>query len=216
VRPGVRAGPRFVTPTGLSRRCDEKLEFDLFYITHDFPFDLFVLLSTVKTVISARRPMSMVVNAMTIDVEDYFQVSAFDDVVGATNGDAPAALSQHHAPAETFDNTRSAFCARLSPTGFPVRPRHRGRRARSGVARYGHRIVIHKRRRIQEDVRRARNHRERFRSDLSAAIARRAFRSRSNLGSDVLVEEGYRAMPAFFPIRHDRYGFRTRPDIGMC
>ena len=156
-----------------------------------------------------------IVNAMSIDVEDYFHVSVFDGIV----------------PRSEWDRMESRVCAnterlldifdeyRVRGTFFVlgwVGERHPGlvrRIAERGheVASHGyaHRLVYDQTHAaFREDVRRAK-------ALLEDACGRpvAGYRApsysitpRSLWAIDVLIEEGYRYDSSIFPIRHDRYG----------
>lgn len=156
-----------------------------------------------------------VVNAMTIDVEDYFHVSAFDGVV----------------PRSRWDTLESRVCAntervleilgdaRVRGTFFVlgcVGERYPGLVRQ--IADHGHEIASHgyahrlvydqSPAAFRDDVRRA----KRLLEDV-AGVRVDGFRApsysitpRSLWAIDVLIDEGYRYDASIFPIRHDRYG----------
>jgi polysaccharide deacetylase family protein (PEP-CTERM system associated) len=159
--------------------------------------------------------MTPVVNAMSVDVEDYFQVSAFDDVV--------ARATWAHQESRVVLNTRrlmdvfgqSGVTATFFVLGwvaerFPALVRE--------IADRGHEIASH-----------GYDHRlvytltpEQFRGDVRAAKQRLedtvgrpvlGYRApsfsivKSTLWAlDILIEEGYAYDTSIFPIHHDRYG----------
>jgi polysaccharide deacetylase family protein (PEP-CTERM system associated) len=161
-----------------------------------------------------------ILNVMTVDVEDYFQVSAFDDVV--SRNDWPRFESRVVANTERlleiFDQSgvRATFfvlgwIAEASPDLV--------RRISSGgheIASHGysHRLVYDM---TPED----------FRGDLrkakavldgAGATGVRGYRApsysitaRSLWALDVLIEEGYQYDCSIFPIHHDRYGIPSSP-----
>jgi polysaccharide deacetylase family protein (PEP-CTERM system associated) len=174
---------------------------------------------------------SAVVNAMSIDVEDYFHVSAFDATVRRAdwpsmpsrverNTDRLLALFDEYKVRATFfilgwvgercpDLVRS-----IAAQGHEI--------ASHG---YAHRLVydqtLHA---FRDDVRRAK-------ALLEAVSGRRvvgyrapsySITSRSLWALDVLLEEGYEYDASIFPIRHDRYGipvsgrrpYRIRRQVG--
>ena len=156
-----------------------------------------------------------IVNAMTIDVEDYFQVSAFDPVVPRESWDTfPSRVSANtRRLLHLFDEfgVKATFfvlgwvadrspeiVADIAKAGHEV--------ASHG---YGHRLVYEQTPdAFREDVRRA----KRLIEDVSgqAVLGYRApsysITRRSLWALDVLVEEGYAYDASIFPIRHDRYG----------
>jgi polysaccharide deacetylase family protein (PEP-CTERM system associated) len=157
---------------------------------------------------------------MTIDVEDYFQVSAFDRVVSR---DAWESF-----PGRVVSNTRRLLRifddAGVKATFFVlgwVADRHPdlvAEIARGGHELashgYGHRLVYDQTPgAFREDVRRA----KRTIEDVSGQPVR-GYRApsysitrRSLWALDVLVEEGYAYDASIFPIRHDRYGIPDAP-----
>jgi len=156
-----------------------------------------------------------IVNAMTIDVEDYFHVSVFDGVL----------------PRSQWDSLESRVCANTGKlldmfTEYEVRgtffvlgwvaerfPDLVRRIAAGGheIASHGfaHRLIYDQTpAAFREDVRRAK-------AVLEDAGGRRvngyrapsySITPRSLWALDVLLEEGYRYDSSIFPIRHDRYG----------
>jgi polysaccharide deacetylase family protein (PEP-CTERM system associated) len=166
------------------------------------------------------RTPGAIVNAMTVDVEDYFQVSAFAPLV------SPDAWG-------TFESRVTANTDRLlalfAETGVRatffilgwVAERHPSLVQR--IAAAGHELASHSYwHRLVYDL-----EPESFRADLrrarqaiedAAGVAVRGFRApsfsvteQSLWALDVLVEEGYAYDASVFPVRHDRYGIPTAP-----
>lgn len=156
-----------------------------------------------------------IVNAMSVDVEDYFHVSVFDGIVPRS---AWATMeSRVHANTvrllDMFDEfeVRSTFFV----LGW-VGERHPDLVAE--IAKRGHEIASHgyahrlvydqTRAAFRDDVRRAKGLLE----DASGrpVVGYRApsysITPRSLWAVDVLIEEGYQYDSSIFPIRHDRYG----------
>ena len=165
-------------------------------------------------------PAARIANALTIDVEDYFQVSAFDAVV----------------PRDSWASHESRVCrnterllqifgdAGVRGTFFVLgwvaeRFPHLVRQIAAagheiGSHSYGHRLVYDLTpQAFREDVRRA-----------AAAISGAAgvqvlgYRApsfsvteRSLWALDILIEEGYVYDASIFPVRHDRYGIPGSP-----
>ena len=166
---------------------------------------------------SAARP---IINALTIDVEDYFQVSAFERVVArerwgdyesrvAANTDRLLGILADAGVRATFfvlgcvaERDRS-IVHRISAAGHEI--------ASHG---YGHRLVYHQTPdEFREDVRRGK-------AVLEAAGGQevRGYRApsfsiteRSLWALDILIEEGFTYDASIFPIHHDRYGIPTAP-----
>ncbi len=158
---------------------------------------------------------SNIVNAMTIDVEDYFHVSVFDGVVPRhawntlqsrveRNTDRLLELLAEYDVRATFfvlgwvAERQPALVARIVAGGHEV--------ASHG---YGHRLVFDQTPvAFREDVRRAKSLLEQ-----AAGVAVNGYRApsysivpRSLWALDVLIEEGHTYDASIFPIRHDRYG----------
>jgi len=160
------------------------------------------------------------VNAMTVDVEDYFQVSAFDDVVSRDSW--PDMESRVVANTERLLDLFDEFGVRgtFFVLGW-VADRHPAL-VRTIVSRghelashgYGHRLVYTQTpNEFREDVRRAKHLLED-----TGGVEVRGYRapsfsvtSRSLWALDVLLEEEYRYDASIFPIRHDRYGIPDAP-----
>jgi polysaccharide deacetylase family protein (PEP-CTERM system associated) len=204
-----------------------KLQYDLFYIKHmSTVLDLYVVAPhretraprTWRVIQRPTRPRRVpIVNAMTIDVEDYFHVSAFDGV--------GAAQPVGRLESRVYSNTERVLAildeAGVTGTFFVLGLGRRAASARwcDGSPARGHEIASHgyahrlvydqSPAAFREDVRRAKHLLE----DIAAASVR-GFRApelfhhaRGPCGRfDVLIEEGYRYDASVFPIHHDRYG----------
>ena len=164
--------------------------------------------------------MSVVVNAMTIDVEDYFQVSAFDDVVSRDEWEARPSrvvsntmrllqLLDDHSVKGTF------FVLGWVAHRFPALVRDIGAAGHELASHgYGHRIVYSQPpEEFREDVRRAKRTIEDASGQVVAGYRAPSFSiTKDSLWAlDVLVEEGYTYDASIFPIRHDRYGIPDAP-----
>jgi polysaccharide deacetylase family protein (PEP-CTERM system associated) len=165
-------------------------------------------------------PRVDVVNAMSVDVEDYFHVNAFDGVV----------------PRASWSRLESRVCrntdrllamfdaSRVSATFFVLGwvaerfPALVSRIAKQGheIASHGyaHRLIYHQTpEAFRDDVRRAKDLLE-----SSAGVRVDGFRApsysvtaRTLWALDVLIEEGHSYDASIFPIRHDRYGMPNSP-----
>jgi len=156
-----------------------------------------------------------VVNAMTIDVEDYFHVSVFDGLIPRTmwgtlesrveaNTDRLLELLAEHDVRATFfvlgwvAERHPRLVQRIAAAGHEV--------ASHG---YGHRLVYDQTpASFREDVRRAKSLLEQ-----TAGVEVHGYRApsysivpRSLWALDVLIDEGHTYDASIFPIRHDRYG----------
>jgi polysaccharide deacetylase family protein (PEP-CTERM system associated) len=164
--------------------------------------------------------MNGVVNALTIDVEDYFQVSLFEGVVSRDTWDAQQSrvagntgrlldlLSARDVKATFFvlgwvAERFPALVRRIADEGHEV--------ASHG---YWHRLIYDQTpATFREDVRRAKQVIED-----AGGLAVRGYRApsfsvtpRSLWALDVLAEEGHAYDASIFPIRHDRYGLPGAP-----
>ena len=161
-----------------------------------------------------------IVNAMSVDVEDYFQVSAFDGVVDRRSWDERESrvTANTERMLALFDDAgvrATFFILGWVAERFPALVR-RIAAARHEIAShgYGHRLVYElSRDEFREDVRRA----KRLLEDVGGGEVR-GYRApsysvtvRSLWALDVLIEEGYRYDTSIFPIHHDRYGIPDAP-----
>jgi len=161
-----------------------------------------------------------IVNAMSVDVEDYFQVSAFDRVVDRN--------AWEHAESRVCANTErllalfeaagvraTFFVLGWVAARFPALVR---RIAAGGheIASHGfaHRLVYELTPdEFRQDVRRAKLLLE----DIAGAAVHGyrapsySVTNRSLWALDVLIDEGYRYDTSIFPIHHDRYGIPGAP-----
>jgi polysaccharide deacetylase family protein (PEP-CTERM system associated) len=160
-------------------------------------------------------PLTSVVNAMSVDVEDYFHVSAFDGFVPrdrweelesrvCVNTERLLAIFEETQVRSTFfvlgwvAERHPDLVRRIASLGHEI--------ASHG---YGHRLVYdltHER--FRDDVRRAKAILE-----SASGVAVSGYRApsysvtpRSLWALDILIEEGYRYDASIFPIHHDRYG----------
>lgn len=161
-----------------------------------------------------------IVNAMTVDVEDYFQVSAFDGIVSRARWDTLESRVARNTERvlEVFDraNVRATFFVLgWVADRFPALVRR--------VVEAGHEIASHgyhhqllymlTPRQFREDVRAAKRAIEN-----ASGQPVRGFRAPSYSivestmwALDVLIEEGHVYDASIFPIHHDRYGIPDAP-----
>ena len=162
----------------------------------------------------------LIVNAMSVDVEDYFQVSSFDASVSrdswndresrvCANTDRLIELFEQAGVRATF------FVLGWVAERFPALIR---RIAGAGheIASHGyhHRLVYELTPdQFRDDVRRAKHVLEAISG--KAVLGYRApsysVTEQSLWALDVLIEEGHRYDASIFPIHHDRYGIPTSP-----
>ena len=161
-----------------------------------------------------------VINAMTIDVEDYFHVSVFDGVVPRAHWDRLESRVCRNTERllALFDEKRVR--ATFFVLGW-VAERHPSLVRR--IADAGHELACHShehrlvydltRKQFRADVRRAKAAVEQ-----AAGVSVVGYRApsysvtpRSLWALDVLIEEGFTYDASIFPIRHDRYGIPVSP-----
>jgi polysaccharide deacetylase family protein (PEP-CTERM system associated) len=160
-------------------------------------------------------PSGPIVNAMSIDVEDYFHVSVFDGIVPRQMW--PGMESRVCANTERLLDLFAEFEVRSTffVLGW-VAERHpelvrtiAGRGHEVASHGYAHRLVYDQTQAaFRDDVRRAK-------ALLEDACGRRvagyrapsySITPKSLWALDILIEEGYEYDSSIFPIRHDRYG----------
>jgi len=169
---------------------------------------------------SVKSAPGAIVNAMTVDVEDYFHVSAFDSVVSRARWETFESRVSRNTDRllELFDraDVRSTFFVLgWVAERFPALVRR--------IADLGHEVASHgynhqlvymlTPRQFREDVRAAR-----AAVEDAAGVSVRGFRApsysviESSLWTiDVLIEEGFIYDSSIFPIHHDRYGIPDSP-----
>ena len=164
---------------------------------------------------SRRATVSPITHMMTVDVEDYFQVSAFDDVVPRAAWDDMESRVCRNTERllEIFDRAgvrATFFVLGWVADRFPALVRD--------IAAHGHELASHSYwHRLVYDLTP-----DEFREDLKKAkdaietaagprvVGFRApsysITSKSLWALDVLIEEGYEYDSSIFPVHHDRYG----------
>ena len=161
-----------------------------------------------------------VVNAMTVDVEDYFHVSVFDGILPRSRWDAMESRVNANTDRLLALFDKAGVKATFFVLGWVAErfPQLARRIAECGheIASHGtaHRLVYDMTpRAFREDVRRSKSVLE----DATGAqvLGYRApsysITPRSLWAIDVLIEEGYRYDASIFPIHHDRYGIPLSP-----
>ena len=161
-----------------------------------------------------------IVNAMSVDVEDYFHVSVFEKTVDRSRWDSLESrvrantarlldLFDEHGVRGTF------FILGWVAERYPELVRTIAERGHELASHgYAHRLVYDQTpEAFREDIRRAKDLIE-----SAAALPVRGYRApsfsitaRSMWALDVLLEEGYTYDASIFPIRHDRYGIPDAP-----
>lgn len=164
--------------------------------------------------------MNRIVNAMTVDVEDYFQASAFDRVVSRASWleRESRVVANTHQLLEFFQRHQvraTFFILGWVAQHFPSLVRD--------IAAGGHELGSHgfhhqliytlTPEQFRDDVRRAK-----ATIEDAGGCAVRGYRApsfsivRSSLWAlDVLIEEGHAYDASIFPIHHDRYGIPEAP-----
>jgi polysaccharide deacetylase family protein (PEP-CTERM system associated) len=159
-------------------------------------------------------------NAMTVDVEDYFHASAFDRVVSRASWDEleSRVVMNTHRLLDLFnahDVRATFFVLGWVADRFPALVRD--------IAACGHELASHGQHhqlvymltpaQFREDV-----HRAKSTIEQTAGVPVRGYRApsfsivkQSLWALDVLIEEGHTYDASIFPIRHDRYGIPDAP-----
>jgi polysaccharide deacetylase family protein (PEP-CTERM system associated) len=156
-----------------------------------------------------------IVNAMSIDVEDYFHVSVFDGIVPRSRWESMESrvCANTGRLLNIFDEyeVRATFFI-LGWVGerYPDLVKAIAARGHEVASHgYAHRLVYDQTRAaFREDVRRSKNLLEDAcgRPVVGYRAPSYSITPRSLWAIDILVEEGYRYDSSIFPIRHDRYG----------
>lgn len=164
--------------------------------------------------------MTPILNAMTVDVEDYFHASAFDRVVSRESWDERESrvVPNTHRLLELFDahNVRATFfILGWVAQRYPSLVRK--------IAAAGHELASHgqnhqlvyllTRSQFRDDVRRAKSTIEDIAGVTVGGYRAPSFSivNTSLWALDVLIEEGHTYDASIFPIRHDRYGIADAP-----
>ena len=165
-------------------------------------------------------PRERVVNAMTVDVEDYFHVSVFDGVIPRHqwNGLESRVCANTERLLGIFQDRRvraTFFILGWVGERFPHLVRQIASLGHEIASHgYAHRLVYDQTpSAFREDVRRAKALLE-----ATAGTPVLGFRApsysitpRSLWALDILIEEGHTYDTSIFPIRHDRYGIPVSP-----
>ena len=169
---------------------------------------------------TAGADASPVLNAMTIDVEDYFQVSAFEGLAPRHRWDVFESRVEANTTRllEIFDDAgvkSTFFVLGWVAQRFPQLVQEIAARGHE-LASHGflHRLVYDTTREaFRDDIRRSKDIIESA-SGLPVVGYRAPSYSitpRSLWAFDILIEEGYRYDASVFPIHHDRYGIPPSP-----
>ena len=161
-----------------------------------------------------------IVNAMTIDVEDYFQVSGFDHLVKREEWDRfeSRVVRNTERRLEIFAEAgthATFFVLGWVAEKFPklVRQIHDAGHELASHG-HGHRLIYSTSpAEFREDLRRSKSAIESAGGVRVAGYRAPSFSitDRSMWALDVLIEEGYEFDSSIYPIRHDRYGIPDSP-----
>lgn len=163
---------------------------------------------------------SPIVNALSVDVEDYFQVSAFDRIVSRATWKSfdSRVVPNTQRLLDLFDETG------VKGTFFTLGwvAEHHPRLVRE-IASRGHEVASHgyhhqlvymlTAQQFREDVRSAKAALEDATGSPVIGFRAPSFSivQRSLWALDVLIEEGYAYDTSIFPVHHDRYGIPDAP-----
>ncbi len=170
--------------------------------------------------LTTSRTESSIVNALTIDVEDYFQVSAFEGTVSRAQWDGfeSRVVRNTERLLEILDqaSVKATFFVlgwvAVRCPGLVVRIADGGHEIASHG--YDHRLIYEQTpAEFRDDVRRAKAELEATcgKAVLGYRAPSYSITERSLWALDVLVEEGYVYDCSIFPIHHDRYGIPDSP-----
>ena len=161
-----------------------------------------------------------IVNAMTVDVEDYFHVSVFDGLVPRHSWDRMesrvcANTERLLQILDDADVTATFFVLGWVAERFPGLVRDIAAQGHEVASHgYGHRLVYDLTpEAFRADVRRSKEILESaiVRPVLGYRAPSYSLTPRSLWAIDVLIEEGFRYDASIFPIHHDRYGIPVSP-----
>jgi polysaccharide deacetylase family protein (PEP-CTERM system associated) len=166
------------------------------------------------------RPGGRIVNAMSVDVEDYFHVSVFDGVVARSAwAQMPSRVVNNTARLldlfEAFHVRATFFVLGWVAERYPALVRDIASRGHEiGSHGFAHQLIYRQTApEFRDDVRRAKHTLED-----AAGVRVDGYRApsfsvtaQSLWALDVLIEEGFRYDASIFPIRHDRYGIPSSP-----
>jgi polysaccharide deacetylase family protein (PEP-CTERM system associated) len=166
------------------------------------------------------QPAGQIANALTVDVEDYFQVAAFERIIQfcdweryesrvCQNTDRLLDLFSEHQVLGTFFVL--GWVAKQHPH-LLRRIRERGHE----IACHGYRHVrinLQDSKTFREDIRQAKKIIEQEIGDRIRGYRAATFSVRPDTlwALEILVEEGFDYDSSIFPIAHDRYGIPTAP-----
>ena len=167
----------------------------------------------------------LVVNAMSIDVEDYFHVSVFDGIVPRSTWDAMESRVCRNTERllnifDEFKVRSTFFVLGWVAERHPHLVREIAQRGHELASHgYAHRLIYDQTPdAFREDVRRAKSIIEDAGGCAVGGYRAPSYSvtSRSLWALDILIEEGYWYDSSIYPIRHDRYGIPVSPREPFC
>jgi len=156
-----------------------------------------------------------ILNAFTVDVEDYFQVSAFEPYVRRSEwNDYPSRVVANTHRLLNLLETREVhgtfFVLGWVANRFPQLVRDIQRQGHEVASHgYWHRLIYDQTPdEFRQDIRRSRDVLEQITGTPVVAYRAPSFSitNRSLWALNILVEEGFSVDSSIFPVRHDRYG----------
>jgi polysaccharide deacetylase family protein (PEP-CTERM system associated) len=176
--------------------------------------------ATALQLAQGRAGNSRVLNALTVDVEDYFQVSAFDDHVDRRHWASYESRVARNTERlldifAEFNVRATCFVLGWVAEHYPNVVRTIAQRGHEIASHgYGHRLIYSQTpEAFRDDLRRASQAIERAGGGRVMGYRAPSFSitERSMWALDVLIEEGYEYDASIFPVRHDRYGIPGSP-----
>ncbi len=173
---------------------------------------------------------SRVINILSIDLEDYFMVSAFDSVVKREDWDRYESRIERNTyrlldilngslrtpNSEPRPAVRATFfCLGWIAERYPgLIKRIKEEKHEIASHGYAHKLIYHQSRgEFKEDIRKAKSILEGIVGE--EVIGYRAptysITQKSRWALEILIEEGFKYDSSIFPIRHDFYGYPTAP-----
>lgn len=165
-----------------------------------------------------------IVNAMTVDVEDYFQVQAFADIIDRREWESLPRRVENNTDRLLGIFADAGIRATFFTLGW-VAERHPGLIRR--IVQQGHELASHGYSHVRADQQTP----DEFRADVRKAkgliedaggVPVRGYRAatfsigrRNWWAFDVLAQEGYAYSSSIFPVRHDLYGVPDAPRIAF-
>jgi polysaccharide deacetylase family protein (PEP-CTERM system associated) len=166
-----------------------------------------------------------IVNAMSIDVEDYFHVSVFDGIVPRSTWNEMESRVCRNTERlldlfDEFDVRSTFFVLGWVAERYPHLVKTIAQRGHELASHgYAHRLIYDQTEdAFRDDVRRAKGIIEDAGGCPVGGYRAPSYSitSRSLWALDVLIEEGYWYDSSIYPIRHDRYGIPVSPREPFC